>query len=384
MMTAARPAIHYPLARVSYGRQEIAAVVETLQAGRTTCGTRVAEFEQRFAEYVGRDYAIMVNSGSSADLLIAFGLGRASEGHEVLLPAVTWPTQVWSCVMAGYIVRLVDVDPATLQMDMDDLERKIGPKTKAIFPVHVLGNVGDMTRLLDLADRHHLAVLEDCCEAMGARWDGQHVGTFGQTAAFSFFFSHLINTMEGGMVVCGSAAEDRQYRLWRAHGWEPQQDHLFWFPTWGMNLRPTELQGAFGTVQMERIESFSAARQRNYDRLVANIRGDGYLTGVHVLPDCDPSWHGFPLMVSADAPYTRDELCRYLNEHGIETRPIIAGNIARQPALNDEVRIHHDRRLPGADQVHEQGFYIGLSSFDDPEGCAYVGEIVGDFMRGHR
>jgi CDP-6-deoxy-D-xylo-4-hexulose-3-dehydrase len=370
----------YPLAHVNYGADEVAAVMGALTAGETTCGTRVRAFEKKFADYVGRDHAIMVNSGSSADLLVAFGLGQATPGDEVLVPAVTWPTQVWSCVLAGYRVRLVDVDPDTLQMDLNDLERKRQPWTKAVFPVHVLGNVCDMDVLTDFADEFGLKIIEDCCEALGATWKGQHVGTFGQAAAYSFFFSHVITTMEGGMVVCDNDDDDRTYRLWRNHGWEPKQDYRFWFPTWGFNLRPTELQGAFGGVQIQKIAEYRAARQRNWDRLVTSIHGDGYLTGVHVLPDCEPSWHGYPIMVSADAPYTRDTLCRYLDEHGVETRPIIAGNLARQPALKDDNRIIWGQ-LPGADQIHDRGFYIGLASFDDEEGTAYVAEVMVDFLK---
>lgn len=368
----------YPLARPNYGVEEIAAVVATLKSGQTTRGPKVKAFEQRFAEYVGRRHAIMVNSGSSADLLVAFGLGPAKEGEEILVPAVTWPTQVWSCLMAGYRVRLVDVDPATLQTNTVDLASKMNRKTKAIFLVHVLGNVGDMDAVGDISQG--VPIIEDCCEALGARWDGRHVGRVGQAAAFSFFFSHLITTMEGGMVVTDSPTADRQYRLWRSHGWEPKEDYRFWFPTWGLNVRPTEVQGAFGYVQMSRIEEYRQARQLNAARLQARIETP-HLRMPVVLPQCEPSWHGFPLMVAEDAQFTRDELCRHLNAHGIETRPVIAGNMARQPAIQNEPRVIAGD-LPGADAVHDRGFYMGLSSYDDSAGTAYVAEMIAEFVKG--
>jgi len=357
-------------------------VLEALHAGQTTCGPRVREFERLFAEYVGSEHAIMVNSGSSADLLVAYGLGPAERGDEVLVPAVTWPTQVWSCLQAGYRVRLVDVDPETLQFDEADLTRKANARwqrIRAFFPVHVLGNVGDLEGFAEDWSVQDVKIIEDCCEALGAKWNGQHVGTFGQAAAFSFFFSHLVNTMEGGMVVCHNLEADRQYRLWRSHGWEPKQDYRFWFPTWGMNVRPTELQGAFGVVQMGRLEGFRLARQSNALRL-REWTEHAFLRQIRALPECEPSWHGFPLMVASDAPFTRDELCRHLDEHGIEHRPIIAGNLARQPAVMAEDRIIKGP-LPGADQVHDRGFYVGLASFDDVEGCAYVAEVVRDFVK---
>jgi CDP-4-dehydro-6-deoxyglucose reductase, E1 len=371
----------YPLAQVSYGSEEIAAVNDALNAGQTTCGVRVKAFEQAFGRYVGTEYAIMVNSGSSADLLVAYGLGPAEFGDEVLVPAVTWPTQVWSCLQAGYTVRLVDVDPETLQFSEWSVFDSFNDRVRAFFPVHVLGNVGRLERIAEDALMMDLKIIEDCCEALGARWLQRHVGTFGQAAAFSFFFSHLVNTMEGGMVVCHNLEDDRQYRLWRSHGWEPKVDYRFWFPTWGMNVRPTELQGAFGVVQMGRLEGFRLARQANALRL-REWTEHACLRQIRVLPECEPSWHGFPLMVAPDAPFSRDTLCRHLEEHGIETRPIIAGNLARQPAVMAEDRIIKGP-LPGADAVHDRGFYIGLASYDDPDGCGYVAEVVRDFLKAH-
>lgn len=375
------PARRYPLARVTYGAEEIAAVMECLNAGQTTCGARVESFEKTFARYVGRAHAVMVNSGSSADLLVAYGLGPPMAHDEVLIPAVTWPTQVWSCVQAGYTVRLVDVDPETLQMDTDDLYMQSSDETSAVFAVHVLGNVGDVDRVREVVYDRNTILVEDCCEALGSRWNGQHVGTFGQAAAFSFFFSHLINTMEGGMVVCDSPEDDRQYRLWRAHGWEPEPDRHFNFPTWGMNLRPTELSGAFGVVQMKKLQQFKHAREINHARLSVWTESK-FLRSIKVLPECEPSWHGFPLMIAQDAPFTRVGLCRWLELHGIETRPIIAGNLARQKAIMDCDRVICGP-LPGADAVHNRGLYLGLSSFDDPLGCGYVSEVLHDFLKAY-
>lgn len=368
--------MRYPLAYVSYDEQEIDAVYDALTEGRTTAGPRVAKFEHDFAKYVGRKYGVMVNSGSSADLLVAHGLGPAEIGDEVLLPAVTWPTQIWACIMAGYTVRLVDVDPHTLQMSVESLGRLLSTRTRAVFLVHALGNVGDMDAIKRLSP---VTIIEDCCEAMGSTWRGKHVGTFGQAAAFSFFFSHLLSTMEGGMVVTDD--DPRMYRLWRNHGWEPTKEYHFWFPTWGYNVRPTELQGAFGVVQMGKIAKFKANRAANYARLAERTyeRYPDYLSGVTVQPECDPAWHGFPLMVTEDAPFTKADICTFLESREIETRPIIAGNFARQPVARTTPKVLSGL-LPGADAIHERGFYIGLASFDDPEGTGYVGDVLDESM----
>lgn len=383
-------AIRYPLARVTYGEEEIDAVLHCLRMGQTTMGPRVAAFEARFAQTLGAGHAVMVNSGSTADLLAAFLLGPPRRGRsgyldEILVPAVTWPTQVWGCVLAGYRVRLVDTDPDTLQMDLRDLEAKISLRTAAIFPVHVLGNVGDMDALLGLARLHSLPVLEDCCEALGATWKGRHVGTLGRAGAFSFFFSHLLSTMEGGMVVAGSPSDTGDLRLWRNHGWargEGDGDR-FRFPTWGMNVRPMEVQGAFGLAQLEKLPSFLGARLLNYEWLAEATfrRYPEWLQGVSVLPGCLPAWHGFPLSVRPGVPLSKRDLCRYLENRGIETRPLIAGNLARQPAVLKHPRIIAGP-LPGADQVDQHAFYLGLPSQEDRWGVGYVGECVRDFIEG--
>ena len=366
--------MRYPLAYVSYDEHEIDAVYDALIEGRTTAGPRVEAFEVMFAKHVGRKHAVMVNSGSSADLLVAHGLGPSEIGDEVLLPAVTWPTQIWACIMAGYTVRLVDVDPATLQMDVASLGRLLSSRTRAVFLVHALGKVGDMDMIRRLSP---VTLIEDCCEAMGSTWRGKHVGTFGQAAAFSFFFSHLLSTMEGGMVVCDD--DPRLYRLWRSHGWEPTKEYHFWFPTWGYNVRPTELQGAFGVVQMGKIAAFKANRAANYRRLAERTyeRYPDVFQGVTVAPECDPAWHGFPLLVKP--PISKRQLCEWLEDHGIETRPIIAGNFARQPVALKTPKVLSGM-LPGADRIHDTGFYIGLASFDDHEGTSYVGDALDEFL----
>jgi CDP-4-dehydro-6-deoxyglucose reductase, E1 len=389
MTAQAPPVMRYPLAHVTYGTDEIAAVVETLEAGQTTCGPRVAAFEAAFAAYVGAKHAIMVNSGSSADLLLALTLndGPAEPREEILVPAVTWPTQVSACLLAGYRVRLVDVDPTTLQMDTLDLDNKIMSETRAIFTTHALGNVGNMDGVEYLARVQDLALLEDCCEALGARWNGQHVGSFGYDhggGAFSFFFSHVLSTMEGGMVVTNDDAAATRYRLWRSHGWEPIAGEYYHFPTWGMNLRPTELQGAFGLVQLGKLDGFLAARRRNDARLYDAIWHAPFTP--HLIPirkevKAEPAWHAFPIMVEQGAPFTKGGLCAYLDAHGVETRPMIAGNIARQPAFANDPRVIAGP-LPGADAIHDRGFYIGLASHDDEAGIAYVGETIDAFLRG--
>jgi CDP-6-deoxy-D-xylo-4-hexulose-3-dehydrase len=372
----------YPLSMASYDVEEVLAAVDSLCSFRTTMWDKTAAFESSFAEeVVGGGEAIMVNSGSSADLLVAFALvnpadARLRPGDEVLVPSVTWPTQIWSSMMAGLRPRFVDTDIRTLNVDLDDLEAKIGPDTRAISLVHLMGNPCDMARVLDICARHDLVLFEDCCESLGASFGGRPVGSFGAAGAYSFFFSHHITTMEGGMIATGDEDLAELLRLLRAHGWArnarqapaesvPGLDPRYTFLNWGFNVRPTELQAGFGQVQLGRWPGFRAGRAANAACVAAEFsRFDGVLQLMEETPGGACSWFGLPIMLAADAPFSRDDLTAHLEAAGVETRPIVAGNVTRHPAaaMFPELAGHD---LPGADAVHDRGFYVGLHPTED-------------------
>lgn len=357
---------------------------------------KTAEFERRFAKAVDAPEAVMVNSGSSADLLIAFALtnpevARLKPGDEVLVPSVTWPTQIWSAMMAGLRVRFVDTNPRTLNIDVDDLRVKVGPRTRALSLVHLMGNPNPMDEILSICREHDLVLFEDCCEALGARFAGQQVGTFGEAAAFSFFFSHHITTMEGGMVTTADDRLSDVFRLLRAHGWARNAryaeaadvsgvDPRYTFLNWGFNMRPTELQAGFGIEQLQRLPLFNVARLVNaayFAELLSPLRRHLSLMEVEAGSDC--SWFALPIMLSEDCPFSKDELCSYLENQGVETRPIVAGNLARQPVVSlfpDLV----ESELPGADAVHARGFYVGLYPIDARNLLERVAGLLRDFI----
>jgi len=213
----------YPLSLPTYGTDEILEAVSSMCLFRTSMGEKTRQFERRFAEYQECAHALMVNSGSSADFLLGLLLTDPlspllNAGDEVIVPVVTWPTQIWSMMMSGLKVKLVDVDPTTLNVDLDDLERCISERTRAIFIVHLMGNPCQMDRILKLLQKNEIYLIEDCCEAMGATWNGTKVGNFGIGAAFSFFFSHHITTMEGGMVTVNDSNAAERLHILRAHG----------------------------------------------------------------------------------------------------------------------------------------------------------------------
>lgn len=369
----------YPLSLATYGSDEIIEALDSLCAFRTSMAEKTLLFERQFADVQGSSDAIMVNSGSSADLLLALLLTNplkplVEPGAEVIVPIVTWPTQIWSIMMAGLKVVLVDVDPRTLNVDLDDLEAAITPRTRVLFPVHLMGNPCDMDRIQAIAEKHDLHIIEDCCEALGASWNGTKVGNFGLAGAFSFFFSHHITTMEGGMVSARDPEIAEHLRILRAHGWARNVDPARYYSTarydvdpryafvnWGLNVRPTEIQAGFGIRQLEKLDAFDATRKRHYERFQRFVAGTrGMLSLPVVSPKAVASGFALPIMVSPDAPFKREQITAYLEGKGIETRPIVAGNLARQPvaALFPEFA---KREFPGADQVHERGFYVGLS-----------------------
>lgn len=391
----------YPLSLATYGLEEILEAIDSLCSFRTSMWEKTAEFEAQFARYTGSGETVMVNSGSSANLLLMFSLRDPAEpilrpGDEILVPAVTWPTQLWSVTMAGFQPVLVDVNPRTLNMDLSKAEELMNEKTKGLFLAHVMGNPCDMEQALRLCKSHGLLLLEDACEALGASYKGKMVGTWGLGGTFSFFFSHHITTMEGGMLVCNNPELADRFRALRAHGWirdqrrqrttsaQPRrtsEDPRYTFINWGFSMRPTELQAAFGIQQLIKSPFFEARRADLADRLRAFLNSwKDWLKVPEISHGAKPCWFAFPILVAKEAPFTRDQIAIFLDASGVETRPILAGNIARQPIMKhfkDIVR----GELPGADEVNDCGFYVGLSPVQDDSCLARLKEIFDKFLK---
>jgi CDP-6-deoxy-D-xylo-4-hexulose-3-dehydrase len=288
----------------------------------------------------------------------------------VIVPAVTWPTMVAPVLQMGCVPVLIDVDRTTLNMRTDLLGDAVSPRTRAIFCVHLLGNPMEMGPVLDVAKAHDLWVLEDACEALGSTVDGRHVGSFGDFGTFSFYFSHHITTIEGGMLVTDDDQLADLARSMRAHGWtrdmsgraeleaaNPRIDPRFLFVTAGYNLRPTELQAAFGLVQLPRLEHFNEIRRANARYLLEALADlGGELEFLTEREGARSTWFGFAVLVKD--PDVRHELTAHLEERGIETRPIIAGNLAAQPAFREGPH-RVVGSLGAANDVGERGLFIG-------------------------
>ena len=385
----------YPLAMATYGVDEVLEALDSMCNYQTTMWDKTRQFEEDFGSKFGGE-AVMVNSGSSADLIAAFAMhelsgGNLKTGDEVLVPAVTWPTQIWSIIMAGFTPIFVDVNPQTLNIDINDLRKKITPKTRAIAIVHLMGNTPNMAEVNLICQEHNLEMIEDCCESLGTKWNGKPVGTLGQSGTFSFFFSHHITTMEGGMLITTNPELAERYRLLRAHGWsrnlrnpiDPIEglDPRYTFVNWGFNVRPTELQAGFGQVQLARVDDFQLHRLNNATLLMKLLEKYlNYFSIMRIEPGTTCSWFALPIMVHQNAPFTRDEITNFLEEVGVETRPIVAGNLARHPAVSRFPSLRN-QNLPGADLVHEQGFYIGIHPVNMEDEIHRIESEISRFFR---
>ncbi len=397
--TAAGPGLvlEFPLIAQSFDHTEIVAMVDTMLSGRLTMAAIVREFEARFAEAVGAPYAVMVNSGSSANLLaVAVAANPAREPHlrpgdEVLVPAVCWPTSVWPILQHGLRPVFVDTDPRTLNADLASLRARVTPRTRGLMAVHVLGNSAPMDDLLAFAAEHGLVVIEDTCESLGSRAGGRCLGTLGDFGTYSFYYSHHLTTGEGGMVVCRSQADLDLLKCLRAHGWSrelsnrgaveaasPDIDTRFLFVNLGFNLRATEVQAAMGLRQLQRLPRMNATRVDNWTRLKRALETHpqwrGQLAFPEAAPGTEPAWFGFPCLLDPAAGADHHAYLAYLTSRGVENRPVIGGNFARQPAVRLLGLDAHPADFPGAERVHHHGFFIGLHT--EPLGADVVARLA--------
>jgi CDP-4-dehydro-6-deoxyglucose reductase, E1 len=387
---ARAPRSLFPLIGNSFDHHEIIAAVDVLLSGRLTMGDKVRQFEQEFAHLVGAPYAVMVNSGSSANLLAVAAAtapsrsSRLAAGDEVLVPAVCWATSVWPLLQHTLRPVFVDVDPRTLNVDVDDLERRITSRTRAIFAVHVLGNSASMTPMVDMAKRHGLLLIEDTCESLGSTSGGRYLGSLGDFGTYSFYYSHHITTGEGGMVVCQTLEDVDLLRSLRSHGWSrdlsnreaverqfSDVDPRFLFVHSGYNVRPLELQAAIGLCQIERLGAMNEVRNANRERLLRALHEhelwDGRFEFPHAGEGTTAAWFGLPCLLRAGFPVAKRAFLEHLTRSGVENRPIISGNFTRQPGLRAHGLVCDPEAYPGAEAVDQRGFFIGIHTEMLPE-----------------
>lgn len=372
----------FPLGQNVHDSEDIKSMIDTLLTEKFTMGEQVKEFEQAFAEYVNVKYAMMVNSGSSANLIALSVLSnyqcknKLNSGDEVLVPALCWSTSVFPIIQSNLTPVFVDVDPNTLNIDLNDLEKKITSKTKAIVLVHVLGNCTDMNQLMKIMTKYGLLLIEDTCESLGSKYNNKYLGTFGDFGTYSFYYSHHITTMEGGMVVTN---DDEYYELMkclRAHGWSrdlvnktaiqekyPNLDSRFTFVNLGYNVRPMEIQAAMGLKQLQKLTNKNDNRKANYQKIKTKIQQDSrndFISFPNETDKADVAWFGVTMFI--DEQISLKDYINYLTNNGVENRPIISGNMVRQPVIRDLCPELQPEDFVGADKCHFRGLFIGLPS----------------------
>ncbi|MFT7005927.1 MAG: dTDP-4-amino-4,6-dideoxygalactose transaminase [Colwellia sp.] len=380
-----------PLATTTWDEKEYQALQTVIDSGMFSMGKYVSLFEKQFAEFTDSKYCVMVNSGSSANLLAIAAMFYRSEnplkaGDEVIVPAVSWSTTYYPLYQYGLKIKFIDIDLDTLNLDLKQLESAITDKTRAIFSVNLLGNSVDYTELNRIIEGKKITLLEDNCESLGATLNGKQAGSFGLMGTYSTFFSHHISTMEGGMVVTD---DEELYHIMlsvRSHGWTrhlPKENRLceksnnpfeesFRFILPGYNLRPLDMSGALGIEQLKKLPSIIAGRRANavvFNTLFSDIEGLSIQSETG-----ESSWFGFALIVK-QGKEKRDELVAALTSVGVECRPIVSGNFVRNPVVEYfNYEVHNN--LSASDLATDSGLFIGNHHFDISNDLEEISKLV--------
>lgn len=376
-----------------------------------TTGRFAQEFERSFARLFGVRAACLVNSGSSANL-VAFscltsprlGARQLKAGDEVITAAAGFPTTVNPIIQNGLIPVFLDVTIPTYQVDVSQLEAALSDKTRAIMIAHTLGNTFDLRAVSAFAKKHNLWLVEDCCDALGAKFDGRNVGTFGDLATCSFYPAHHITMGEGGCVLTDSPLLKtlvESYRDWgrdcwcdpgkdntcgKRFGWQLGDlpcgyDHKYTYSHIGYNLKLTDMQAAIGVSQLRKLPRFILSRNANFHKLTEGLKDlEAFFTLPEATKDSEPSWFGFPIAVRTDAPFGRDQLVKFLEDRKIATRLVFAGNLIRQPAYRD-IAYRKVSDLTGSDQIMKQSFWVGVYPGLSDAHISYIVDIFHQAVR---
>ena len=385
----------YPLASFTWDQNEYAALQRVIDSNMFTMGENVAQFERDFSNFTGSRYSVMVNSGSSANLAmiaalfyIQIGPYKLARGDEVIVPAVSWSTTYSPLYQYGLKMNFVDIDLQTLNMNVNAVKDSIGPKTKAILAVNLLGNPCELEILREIAQENNLVLLEDNCESLGATLNGKQCGTFGLMGTYSSFFSHHISTMEGG-VICTDDEELYQILLCiRAHGWTrnlPEENMIsgrksidpfeesFKFMLPGYNIRPIEMAGALGIEQVKKLPTLIHERQEN-----GQLWQEKMTENPNILIQKEvgsSSWFGFSMVIRPESKLKRPELVKKLNYHGFECRPIVAGNFAKNPVVKRYFDYEIYGSLENASYIDSHGLFIGNQHYSISDAIDFISTL---------
>ncbi len=419
---------YIPASGKDIGSEELCNMIEASLDMWLTAGRFNDEFEKQFAEKLGVKHALTTNSGSSANLLAlsaltSYKLGSRAlrKGDEVIAVAAGFPTTVNPIIQNGLVPVFVDCEIGTYNIDAGKIEEALSPKTKAIFLAHTLGNMYDMDRITEICKKHNLWLIEDSCDALGAKYNGRYAGTIGHIGTYSFYPAHHITMGEGGAVVTNDPLLHRiimSFRDWGRDCWcKPGHDdtchnrfkmklgnlplgydHKYTYSHLGYNLKITDWQAAIALAQLQKLDGFLERRRQNAETLLSLLADlKEYLILPQVTKNCTPSWFGFLISVKENAPFTKQELVEYLEKNGIGTRQLFAGNILRQPLIvqneislrigssallnSKELGEEHYQRLPGTEFIMNNTFWVGVAQNVTPEDMKKTSAVIHEFIK---
>ena len=369
------------------GQEELKGIVKVFKSGKVTQGKYCKIFEEKFARRIGSKYALFVNSGSSANLLSFFCLAnpvtqlnnnfnkkKFKKNSEVIVCGLSWSTTIWPIIQCGAKPVFVDCDPDTLQIEESKILKAINKNTVAVCVVHVLGNGPNISLIKKICNKNRLWLIEDTCESLGAKYKEKTLGTFGDIGTFSFYFSHHITTIEGGMITTSNKELYNIMKSMRAHGWtrdledrkkyekeNPKIDSKYLFINSGFNLRSNELAAIIGIIQLKKLNKFNKKRNniaKIWSDTIIKNNLNSFFQPMKINDKIKPAWFGFPIICKNKTILER--LKKILNYKGVEFRPIICGNMAKQPAMK-----YFDYKISGnlnnCDIVMQNGLYLGSS-----------------------
>lgn len=370
---------NYPLLKNGFDKKDLNEGIKVLRSGRITMGDKTLTFEKKFAQKLKLKYAIMVNSGSSANLLATFAScnplreNRFKKGDEAIIQSLCWSTSLWPLVQAGLKIKFVDINPKTLNVDADELLSKVTNKTKVIMLVNVLGLSSNIKKIKNFCKKKNIILIEDNCESLGSTYNKKYMGTFGDFGTFSFFYSHQITSGEGGMIVCNNEKDYKILKSLRSHGWSrdyneskkyPHLDPRYIFLNSGFNLRPMDVQAAIGMSQFEKLDNFKKIRKNNRKKIIDSMKNDKrwktQFTFIKVPNEIDPSYMVFPILLNTKYKNKKKQFINYIETKGLETRPVISGSFTNQPSTKLYNLNARNKKFPGSDLVQNLGFVIGL------------------------
>ena len=374
---------HFPLKDSTFRNKDLIEGIKVILSKNMTMSKITRKFEKNFSKKLKIANPLMTNSGSSANFLALqclinpYRKNRLKKGDEVLIPSVCWPTSLWPIIQSGLKPKFVDVEKETFNICLNDLRKKITKRTIALMLIHVLGNCTDMNELMKILNQNKIILIEDTCESIGAKYKNKFLGSFGNFSTFSFYYSHQISSVEGGMICCKDKRDEDIIKSLRSHGWARDLsnqskiekkykniDSKFLFVNSGYNLRPTEINAAIGLSQFKSLNKFNKTRKANRSKiikkLISNKKWKDQVSFIKNKIQTDPSWFGLPMLINTKYKKYKKKIFNRLDSFGIECRPIISGNFLKQPALKKYYIREKSADFPNANYIHEHGLFVGL------------------------